>query len=571
MRQSTILIPTLRELPQDVEVISHQMLLRGGFIRQISSGVYAYLPLAFRVMEKIKRIIRRELQALGAQEMAMPHLLPGDLWEQTGRLETWGEQLYHVQDRNERLQLLGATNEEVFTQLIADEINSYKRLPINLYQIRSKFRDEKRSRHGLLQAREFLMQDAYSFHLTQDSLNETYRAYEEAYQRILSACGLDFRSIIGDNELMGGKESKEFIAFSEIGEDVVCYSTESDYAANLEIATSLYTKKMAQASFLELDKVATPNKTRIPDVAAFFDVPETKIIKSRLYLVDEVPVMILLRGDHEVNELKVKRFLNGIQLRSATPEEALALLGAEFGYLGPVGLPQKIKIYADLALQDMDNAIAGANETGYHVVNVNSGRDFVPEAYGDLRYVLEGDPSPDGHGVLAFAKGIELGHIFKLGTQYSEVFDATVLDETGQYVPVSMGSYGLGVSRMLATIVEQHADADGISWPRSIAPFDLHIVQMNMEDEFQRKLTDELEETLTSHGYEVLVDDRRERAGVKFVDADLIGCPLRITVGKKAMENIVEVKLKRTGAMLEIRKEELLDTIPILLTSAEEA
>lgn len=571
MRQSTILIPTLRELPQDVEVISHQMLLRGGFIRQISSGVYAYLPLAFRVMEKIKRIIRRELQALGAQEMAMPHLLPGDLWEQTGRLTSWGEQLYHVQDRNERLQLLGATNEEVFTQLIADEINSYKRLPINLFQIRSKFRDEKRSRHGLLQAREFLMQDAYSFHLTQDSLNETYREYEAAYERILNACGLNFRSIIGDNELMGGKESKEFVAFSEIGEDVVCYSTESDYAANLEIATSLYTKKMAQASFLELTKVVTPEITRIPEVAAFFEVAETKIIKSRLYMADEVLVLILLRGDHEVNELKVKRFLNATQLRSGTPEEALALFGAEFGFLGPVGVPEEVKLYADLALQDLDNAIAGANETGYHLVNVNSGRDFTPEAYGDLRYVLEGDPSPDGHGVLAFVKGIELGHIFKLGTQYSEIFDATVLDETGQYVPVSMGSYGLGVSRMLATIVEQHADAEGISWPRSIAPFDLHIVQMNMEDDFQTKLTDELEESLTSHGYEVLVDDRRERAGVKFADADLIGCPLRITVGKKAMENIVEVKLKRTGAMLEIRKEELLDTIPILLTSAEEA
>ena len=571
MRQSTILIPTLRELPQDVEVISHQMLLRGGFIRQISSGVYAYLPLAFRVMEKIKRIIRRELQALGAQEMAMPHLLPGDLWEQTGRLASWGEQLYHVQDRNERLQLLGATNEEVFTQLIADEINSYKRLPINLFQIRSKFRDEKRSRHGLLQAREFLMQDAYSFHLTQDSLNETYRGYEAAYERILNACGLNFRSIIGDNELMGGKESKEFVAFSEIGEDVVCYSTESDYAANLEIATSLYTKKMAQASFLELTKVATPKTTRIPEVAAFFEVAETKIIKSRLYMADEAPVLILLRGDHEVNELKVKRFLNATQLRSGTPEEALELFGAEFGFLGPVGVPEEVKLYADLALQDLDNAIAGANETGYHLVNVNSGRDFTPEAYGDLRYVLEGDPSPDGHGVLAFVKGIELGHIFKLGTQYSEIFDATVLDETGQYVPVSMGSYGLGVSRMLATIVEQHADAEGISWPRSIAPFDLHIVQMNMEDNFQTKLTDELEESLTSHGYEVLVDDRRERAGVKFADADLIGCPLRITVGKKAMENIVEVKLKRTGAMLEIRKEELLDTIPILLTSAEEA
>lgn len=569
MRQSKILIPTLRELPQDVEVLSHQMLLRGGFIRQVSSGVYAYLPLAFRVLEKIKGIIRKELQGIGAQEMAMPHLVPGDIWEKTGRLTTWGEQLYHLQDRNERLQLLGATNEEVFTQLIADEVNSYKRLPINLFQIRSKFRDEKRPRHGLLQAREFLMQDAYSFHLTQPSLNETYHQYEEAYKRILTACGLSYRWVIGDNELMGGKESKEFMALSDMGEDVVCFSTDSDYAANLEVATSLYTKKLAQASFLPLTKESTPKRTKITEIAEFFQVPVDKVIKSRLYYGDDVPIMVVVRGDHEINELKLKRFLQVQILRSATPEEAQQVIGADFGFLGPVALPEEVKLYGDFAVQDMDNAIAGANETDYHLFNVNSGRDFTPIAYGDLRYVLEGDPAPDGQGVLAFARGIELGHIFKLGTHYSEIFDATVLDETGQYVPVEMGSYGLGVSRMLAAIVEQHADSEGISWPRNIAPFDLHIVQMNMEDEFQTALTQELETNLAEHGYEILVDDRKERAGVKFVDADLIGCPLRITVGKKAMDNIVEVKLKRTGAMVEVRKEELLDTIPILLTSAE--
>lgn len=569
MRQSKILIPTLRELPQDVEVLSHQMLLRGGFIRQISSGIYAYLPLAFRVLEKIKGIIKKELQGIGAQEMAMPHLVPADIWEKTGRIETWGEQLYRLQDRNERLQLLGATNEEVFSQLIADEVNSYKRLPINLFQIRSKFRDEKRPRHGLLQAREFLMQDAYSFHLTSESLNETYREYDGAYQRILTACGLSYRGVMGDNELMGGKESKEFMALSEIGEDVVCFSTESDYAANLEVATSLYTKKMAQASFLPLTKASTPKITKIAEIGDFFQVPLEKVMKSRLYYGDEAPIMVVVRGDHEINELKLKRFLQVQILRSATPEEAQQLIGADFGFLGPVSLPEEVKLYGDFAVQDMDNAIAGANETDYHLINVNSGRDFTPEAYGDLRYVLEGDPAPDGQGVLAFARGIELGHIFKLGTRYSEIFDATVLDETGQYVPVEMGSYGLGVSRMLAAIVEQHGDSEGISWPRNIAPFDLHIVQMSMGDEIQTTLTNELEEQLTEHGYEVLVDDRKERAGVKFVDADLIGCPLRITVGKKAMDNIVEVKLKRTGAMLEIRKEELLDTIPILLTSAE--
>lgn len=570
MRQSKMLIPTLRELGSEVGALSSQMLLRGGFIRQISSGVYAYLPLAWRVLEKIKGIIREELAAIGADEMAMSHLLPIDLWEATERLQAYGQSLYKVIDRNERVQLLAPTHEELFTKLIADEVNSYKRLPISLFQIQAKFRDEQRPRHGLLKSREFLMQDGYSFHSSETSLEETYRNYERAYRKIFTRCGVAFRTVIGDNGLMGGSESKEFLATSAIGEDVVCYSTESDYAASLEMATSLYSKKRAQESYQELEKVATPDIKTIEQVADYLQVPLTKIIKSMLYLADERPVMILVRGDQEVNEAKVKRMLGVLFLREAAPEEAEALLGAEFGSLGPVALPPEIALYADLQVQDISNGIVGANQTGQHYRNVNPGRDFKPLSFSDLRYVKEGEPSPDGKGVLQFTRGIEIGHIFKLGTRYSEALDAEVLDETGQYVPVLAGSYGIGITRLLATVVEQYADEEGISWPRAIAPFDLHIVQMNMTDDFQSRLTDELETSLSEHGYQVLVDDRNERAGVKFADADLIGCPLRITVGKKAMENIVEIKLKRTGAMVEVRKEELLDTIPILLASAEE-
>lgn len=570
MRQSKMLIPTLRELPGEVGVLSFQMLLRGGFIRQVASGVYCYLPLAWRVLEKIKGIVREELAHIDAQEMAMPHLLPEDLWETTGRLQAYGQTLFKVVDRNQRSNLLAATHEEIFTKLIADEVNSYKRLPIRLFQIQTKFRDEKRPRHGLLKSREFLMQDAYSFHSSKESLDQTYLQFEQAYRHIFTRCGLAFRTVIADNGLMGGSESKEFLAKSEIGEDVICYSTASDYVANLEMATSLYSKKMAQQSYGKLTEVATAEVETLADLQEQLAVTADKIIQAKLYLADEQPVMILARGDQEINEAKVKQMLSVFYLREATAEEMQEFLGAASAFIGPVDLPAHIQLLADLQVQDMGNAITGSNRAGYHYMNVNPGRDFQPSAYQDLRYVKEGEPSPDGQGILQFTRGIEVGHIFKLGTRYSDVLDATVLDETGQYVPVWAGSYGIGISRLLAAVVEQNANEEGINWPRNIAPFDLHILQMNMSDDFQNKLTDELEANLTSHGYQVLVDDRNERAGVKFVDADLIGCPLRITVGKKAMENIVEVKLKRTGAMLEIRKEELLDTIPILLQSAEE-
>ncbi|MDB7100890.1 proline--tRNA ligase [Enterococcus mundtii] len=569
MRQSKMLIPTLREVPNDAEVLSHQILLRAGYIRQVSAGIYSYLPLANRVLEKLKTIMREEFEKIGAVEMLMPAILPAELWQESGRYETYGPNLYRLNDRNDRQMILGPTHEETFTELIRDEVNSYKKLPLNLYQIQAKYRDEKRPRFGLLRGREFIMKDAYSFHASQESLDETYKDYEKAYTEIFKRCGLEFRAIIGDGGAMGGKDSKEFMAISEIGEDTICYSTESDYAANLEMATSYYVPKKSHETQLEMEKKETPDVKTIEEVAAFFDVQPQKIIKSVLFTADEQPVLVLVRGDHEVNDVKLKNFLGADFLEEATEEEAKNYLGADFGSVGPIGVSEEVKVYADRHVQDLANAIAGANETGYHYINVNPERDFNVLAYEDLRFVQEGDPSPDNNGVLAFTRGIEIGHIFKLGTRYSESMGATVLDENGREKHVIMGCYGIGVSRLLSAIVEQNADENGIHWPKGIAPFDLHVVQMNLKDEFQTNLTNEVEKAMNEAGYQVLVDDRNERAGVKFADSDLIGCPIRITVGKKAVDGIVEVKIKKTGEMVEVRKEELVNTLPILLNQGE--
>lgn len=567
MKQSKMLIPTLREVPNDTEVLSHQMLVRAGYIRQVSAGLYSYLPLANRVIEKLKTIMREEFEKIDAIEMLMPALLPAELWKESGRYESYGPNLYHLKDRSEREYLLGPTHEETFTELIKNEINSYKRLPLNLYQIQPKYRDEKRPRFGLLRGREFIMKDAYSFHAKDESLDETYREYEKAYTKIFERCGLEFRAIIGDGGAMGGKDSKEFMAISEIGEDTICFSTGGDYAANLEMATALYTAKKSHETPADIEKIATPNVATIAEVSEFLKIEPQRIIKSVLFMADQQPVMVLVRGDHEVNAVKLKNFLGVDFLEEATEEEAHNYLQASFGSIGPVNLADEIQLYADRHVQDLANVVVGANETGFHWINVNPGRDFEPLSYEDLRFVQEGDPSPDGNGVLSFTKGIEIGHIFKLGTRYSEAMKATVLDENGREIPVIMGCYGIGVSRLLSAIVEQNADENGIHWPKGIAPFDLHVVQVNLKDEYQTKLTHEIEELMSSFGYEVLVDDRNERAGVKFADADLIGCPVRITVGKKAVEGIVEVKIKRSGEMLEVRKEELENTLSILLNA----
>ena len=614
MKQSKMLIPTLREMPSDAQVISHALMSRAGYVRQVSAGVYSYLPLANRVIEKAKKIMREEFDKIGAVEMLAPALLSADLWRESGRYETYGEDLYKLKNREKSDFILGPTHEETFTSIVRDSVKSYKQLPLNLYQIQPKYRDEKRPRNGLLRTREFIMKDGYSFHANYDSLDVTYDEYKSAYDKIFTRSELDFKAIIGDGGAMGGKDSQEFMAitpartdldrwvvldksvasFDEIpvevqeeikaellkwmvsGEDTIAYSSESSYAANLEMATNAYKPNKKVVTEAELVRVETPDCKTIDEVAAFLQVDTEETIKTLVYMADEKPVVALLVGNDQLNEVKLKNHLGADFFEAASEEDVRQLLGAGFGSLGPVNLPEDVTIIADRRVQDLSNAVAGANEDGYHLTGVNPGRDFSPE-YVDIREVREGEVSPDGQGILKFARGIEIGHIFKLGTRYSDSMNANVLDENGRAVPMIMGCYGIGVSRLLSAVMEQHARlfvnktpkgefryAWGINFPKELAPFDVHLIPVNVKDEEALALTDQIEANLLSAGYEVLVDDRNERAGVKFSDSDLIGLPIRVTVGKKAAEGIVEVKIKATGDTIEVHADNLLETLSIL-------
>lgn len=573
MKQSQIFSPTLRENPSDAEAVSHQLMLRAGYIRQISAGIYSYLPLAWRVIQNIEKIIREELNAIGGTEMQLPALIPADLWEESGRYETYGPELMKLTDRHDRDFILGPTHEETFTKLIRDDIKSYKKLPLHLYQIQTKYRDEKRPRFGLLRGREFLMKDAYTFHDSNDSLDAAYSEIWQAYEKIFNRVGLNYRSIIADAGAMGGRESIEFIAISEAGEDTIAYSTDSDYAANIEMATSKFKERTNTEVQLQKEIVDTPNATTIDDLAHFLEVKQSNILKSVLLVADgNKPVLALVRGDHEANEVKIRIAVGAETLEPATDEDISELFGnIPAGYVGPIDLPEEVTIIADLYVKNMVNSVTGANELEKHYINVNSGRDFEPSQYTDIRLVQEGDTSPNGNGTLQFTTGIEIGHIFKLGTRFSESMDATVLDQNGRPVPVIMGSYGIGVSRLLSAITEQYADDKGLNWPASVAPFDVHIVPINYKNEHQKALTDEITELFNREGYEILVDDRNERPGVKFTDAELMGIPIRITVGKKAEDGVVEVTIRRTDEMVETKKEDLIDAISILTSTQEEA
>ena len=614
MKQSKMLIPTLREMPSDAQVISHALMLRAGYVRQVSAGVYSYLPLANRVIEKAKKIMREEFDKIGAVEMLAPALLSADLWRESGRYETYGEDLYKLKNREKSDFILGPTHEETFTAIVRDSVKSYKQLPLNLYQIQPKYRDEKRPRNGLLRTREFIMKDAYSFHANYDSLDVAYDEYKSAYEKIFTRSELDFKAIIGDGGAMGGKDSQEFMAitpdrtdlnrwvildksvasFDEIpedvqeairteltswmvsGEDTIAYSNESSYAANLEMATDEYKPAGRVVTEEEVARVSTPDCKTIDEVAAFLGLDESQTIKTLVYMADESPVVALLVGNDQLNEVKLKNHLAADFFDVASEDQVRQLLGAGFGSLGPVNLPEGVRIIADRKVQDLANAVVGANEDGYHLTGVNPGRDFTAE-YVDIREVREGEISPDGQGVLKFARGIEIGHIFKLGTRYSDSMNANVLDENGRAVPMIMGCYGIGVSRLLSAVMEQHARlfvnktpkgefryAWGINFPKELAPFDVHLIPVNVKDEEALALTDQIEANLLSAGYEVLMDDRNERAGVKFSDSDLIGLPIRVTVGKKAAEGIVEVKIKATGDTIEVHADNLLETLSIL-------
>ena len=567
MKQSMTLIPTLREVPADAEIKSHQLLLRAGYIRQNASGVYSYLPLARKVLQKVEGIVREEMDNAGAVELLMPALQQAELWQESGRWYTYGPELMRIRDRHEREFALGATHEEVITSLIRDEVKSYKRLPLSLYQIQTKFRDEKRPRFGLLRGREFIMKDAYSFHSSQESLDEVYDRLFAAYSNIFTRCGLNFRAVIADSGAMGGKDTHEFMVLSDVGEDTIAYSDTSNYAANIEMAPVVmeYEKKAEPAK--ELEKVLTENQKTIEEVASFLKVEAKDCIKSLLFKIDDDRyVLTLVRGDHEVNDIKLKNLLGAANAELATAEETKAVLGCTVGSLGPVNV-KDVEVVADYAVAAIVNGVCGANEENYHFINVNPERDFSVNQYADLRFIQEGDPSPDGEGKIVFAKGIEVGHVFKLGTRYSEAMGATYLDENGRTQPMIMGCYGIGVSRTMASVVEQFNDEKGLVWPTALAPFDLHLIAVNMKDSAQAELANDLYGKLKAARFEVLFDDRQERPGVKFADSDLIGLPVRITVGKKASEGIVELKVRKTGDMQEVHVDELQETIETIIKS----
>lgn len=561
MKQSNMLIPTLREVPADAEVKSHQLLLRAGFIRQNTSGIYSFLPLGKKVLKKVEDIVREEMENAGAVELLMPAMQAAELWQESGRWYSYGPELMRLNDRHNREFALGATHEEVITTLVRDEVKSYKKLPLSLYQIQTKFRDEKRPRFGLLRGREFLMKDAYSFHANAESLDDTYEKMFTAYSNIFTRLGLNFRAVIADSGAMGGKDTHEFMVLSEIGEDTIAYSNESSYAANIEMAPVVANYEKKSDAPLDKEKVSTPGQKTIEEVASFLQMKKSDLIKSIVFKVDEKYVLVLARGDHEINDVKVKNLYQASVVETATADEVLKVMGCSVGSLGPIDVPESVEIVADTAVEYLVNAVTGANEEGVHYKNVNPSKDFEVAQYADLRFIEEGDLSPDGYGVIQFAKGIEVGHIFKLGTRYSEAMGANFLDENGRNQPMIMGCYGIGVSRVLAAIVEQYHDEYGIVWPQAVTPFDAHVIPVNMKNEAQASLAEEIYVELRNAGLSVLMDDRQERPGVKFTDSDLIGLPVRVTVGKRADEKVVEVKWRKTGDKEELTVEELLQKL----------
>lgn len=548
-------------------------MIRAGYIYQVSAGVWSYLPLAYRVIRKVENIIRDEMDKAGAVEMLMPGLLPADLWKESGRYESYGDNLFKLKDRRDRDFILGPTHEETFTEVLRDSIKSYKKLPLVVYQLQDKFRDEDRPRYGILRGKEFEMLDGYSFSADQEGLDEAYNNQAKAYRNIFDRIGLNYKVILADSGTMGGKNSQEFSAPAEVGEDIIAY-TDGDYAANIEKAESKFTGVQQTAAPAPIEKKATPGAHTVDEAAESLDLDPNQVIKSMLYIAkmseDEYqPVLVLMRGNDEVNDAKVTNALDCEELELATEEDAEKYLNAHPGSLGPVGVGEEVKILADNYVKVLVNMACGANEDGYHYVNANIDRDFRVDQFGDFRNVKEGEIAPDGQP-LKFTPGIEIGHIFKLGTHYSSKLGAQVLDSNGRLTDVIMGSYGIGVTRLLSAVAEQNADENGLVWPDSIAPFDVHVIPVNAKKEDQMAMADKIDQQLTEAGYEVLVDDRKERAGVKFADSDLIGIPIRVTVGKKAQDGIVEIKIRKTGETVEVKQEELVNTVGILLKQLNE-
>ena len=559
MRMSRMLMPTLKEVPSDAEITSHQLMLRAGMIRKMASGIYNQLPMGIRVFRKVEDIIREEMNAKGAQEISCALLVPAELWQESGRWDVMGPEMFRLKDRNGRDYCLGPTHEETFTHIVRNEITSYKQLPLNLYQIETKFRDERRPRFGVMRTRNFTMKDAYSFDADQEGLDKSYNDMFDAYTRIFARCELDNSPVQADSGAMGGSASAEFMVKSEVGEDEIVFCSGCDYAANIEKATSV-NHEASTEEMKEMSEIETPNVHTIEELQDFFKMEAGQFAKTLIYYADGKTVAVVVRGDRDVNETKVANAIGGaVEFELASEDTIKAVTGAEVGFAGPIGIKADY-LFIDQEVVDQRNVIVGANKTGYHIQNANFGRDFEGQV-GDFRNVQEGDKCPKCGQPLEIMRGVEVGHIFKLGTKYSESMGATFLDQNGKSQPIIMGCYGIGVERTVAAVIEQHHDENGIIWPLAIAPYHVVVVPVNVKKEEHLENAEKIYKELEAAGVEVLLDDRNERAGFKFKDSDLLGIPMRITVGKDIVDGKVEFKLRKEADKEIISVDEVLDRV----------
>lgn len=560
MRYSQTLLPTLKETPAEAEVISHRLMLRAGFMRKLTAGVYSYLPYGWAAIRRVEAIVREEMNRAGALEMMMPMVQPADIWKESGRYEKYGPELLRFHDRHDRESCLGPTHEEVITDIIRRELHSYRDLPINLYQIQTKFRDEIRPRFGLMRGREFIMKDAYSFDVDDAGAEVSYRKMYEAYKRIFTRCGLEFRAVQADSGAIGGSFSHEFMVLADTGEDTIVVCKDCEYAANMEKALVKVEAADNDVALVELEKIETPGKRKVKAVCEYLDISPATLVKTLVYLADGEPVAVLLRGDREVEEVKLKNLLGVAEVEMAEDKEVYEATGVPTGYLGPVGI--KIRVVADQEVANMRNFVVGGNDKNYHMKNVNIGRDFEVEAVADLRQITTDDPCPECGGKLDLTEGIEVGHVFKLGTSYSDSMQALFQDSDGQEKPFVMGCYGIGVSRVVAAAIEQNHDENGIVFPVPLAPYQVIILNLGLKDEAINAAAEKLYEELRAAGIDVLLDDRDERPGSKFKDADLLGIPYRVTVGKSfAKNNVFELRNRRDGQTEELSPELTVTTL----------
>ncbi|MGL5087778.1 MAG: proline--tRNA ligase [Clostridium sp.] len=558
MKMANMLVSTLREVPAEAEIDSHKLMLRAGMIRKMASGIYNYMPLGLKVLKNIEAIVREEMNEAGAQEFLASAILPAELWQESGRWDVYGEEMFRLKDRNNRDFCLGPTHEEVFTDMARNEIKSYKQLPVNLYQIQTKYRDERRPRFGIMRSREFIMKDAYSFDKDQCGLDLSFDKMNEAYIKIFNRCGISAKCVEADSGAIGGSNSAEFMVKSEVGEDDVVFCDSCDYAANMEKAPSTV-ENADKEDFKDLIKTETPNTRTIEDLTTFFNASAKKFAKTLIFNADSKIVAVMVRGDREVNETKLSNALGGvIQLEMATGDEVYKATNAKIGFAGPVEIKVD-ELLVDKEVANMYNFIVGANETGFHLENVNYGRDFEGKL-GDYRNITEGEKCPSCGCEITIARGTEVGHIFKLGTKYSEAMKATFIDESGKEKPFVMGCYGIGVTRTMASVIEQHHDEYGITWPLAVAPYHVSVIPVNVKDEVQMELAEKIYKELKAIGVDALLDNRNERAGVKFKDSELIGIPMRITVGKKIVDGEIEFKL-RTEELEVVKIEDVVNKV----------